>query len=210
MLDLSLYLVTDRGLAKGRSLTDIVGQAVKGGVTCVQLREKNCSTREFIAQGKALRTVLHTTAVPLIINDRVDIALVVGAQGVHLGQKDMSILDARNLAPHLIIGVSVENVDQALKAQAQGADYIGISPVFLTPTKTDTAQALGLAGITAIRQAVTLPMVGIGGIDAHNAAQVVQAGCDGIAVVSALMAAHNPFQAAQELKNIVHLAKEKS
>lgn len=208
MLDLSLYLVTDRHLAGDRSLTEIVGQAVAGGVTCVQLREKNSSTRDFIAQGRALAKILAPTAVPLIINDRVDIALVVGAQGVHLGQKDMDLADARALAPDLILGISVENLDQALKAQDQGADYLGLSPVFSTPTKTDTAPALGLAGIRAMAKKIQIPMVGIGGLGPHNAAQVIQAGCHGLAVVSALMTPINVYQAAQELKNIVQHAKE--
>lgn len=210
MLDWSLYLVTDQKLAQGRLLTDIVDQAVRGGVTCVQLREKHCSTRDFVALARAVGAVLKKTSVPLIINDRVDIALVAGAQGVHLGQKDMTLPDARKLAPDLLLSISVENIEQAVTAQAQGADYIGISPVFSTPTKKDTAPPLGLAGIAAIRKAVSIPMVGIGGIGAHNAAQVLRAGCDGIAVVSALMAACDVRQAAQDLKKIVQHAKERT
>jgi thiamine-phosphate pyrophosphorylase len=210
MPDLSLYLVTDRGLARGRSTAEIVRAAVAGGVTCVQLREKNGPTRLFVEEARLVRDVLVGTGVPLIINDRVDVALAVGADGLHLGQTDMSLADARAIAPGLIIGVSVENLDQALLAQAQGADYLGLSPVFSTPTKTDTAPPLGLDGVALIRSRVSVPMVGIGGIGPGNAAQVLRAGCDGVAVVSAIVAASDPQAAARQLKTIIQRTKERS
>ncbi len=210
MPDLSLYLVTDRGLARGRSTAEIVRAAVAGGVTCVQLREKNGPTRLFVEEARFVRDVLAGTGVPLIINDRVDVALAVGADGLHLGQTDMSLADARAIAPGLIIGVSVENPEQALLAQAQGADYLGLSPVFSTPTKTDTAPPLGLDGVALIRSRVSVPMVGIGGIGPGNAAQVLRAGCDGVAVVSAIVAASDPQAAARELKTIIQRTKERS
>lgn len=210
MPDLSLYLVTDRGLARGRTTAEIVRAAVAGGVTCVQLREKNGPTRLFIEEARFVRDVLTGTGVPLIINDRVDVALAVGADGLHLGQTDMSLADARAIAPGLIIGVSVENPEQALLAQAQGADYLGLSPVFSTPTKTDTAPPLGLDGVALIRSRVSVPMVGIGGIGPGNAAQVLRAGCDGVAVVSAIVAASDPQAAARELKTIIQRTKERS
>ncbi|MBT8330189.1 MAG: thiamine phosphate synthase, partial [Desulfofustis sp.] len=133
MIDFSLYLVTDRSLSKGRSNRDIVEAAVVGGVTCVQLREKHCGTREFIHEALALRPLLRDRRIPLIINDRLDIALAVEADGVHLGQSDMPLAMARKIAgSSLIIGISAESADDALKAKQEGADYIGISPVFST------------------------------------------------------------------------------
>lgn len=211
MPDLSLYLVTDRELSLGRSTADIVRAAVAGGVTCVQLREKHCATREFVAEARAVRELLAGTGVPLIINDRIDVALAVGADGVHLGQTDMHIADARRLTgPDMLIGISAECVADAIRAQAEGADYVGISPVFATPTKTDTAPALGREGVAAIRAAVSLPLVGIGGIGPDNAAEVIRAGCDGIAVVSAIVSAPDPREAASRLRTIIRAAKELS
>lgn len=211
MPDLSLYLVTDRGLSLGRSTVDIVRAAVAGGVTCVQLREKACPTREFVAEARAVKEALAGTKVPLVINDRLDVALAVGADGVHLGQSDMSVADARRVAgANMLIGVSAECVEDAVRAQAQGADYVGISPVFPTPTKTDTATALGLEGVRRIRAAVSLPLVGIGGIGPGNAAEVIRAGCDGVAVVSAIVSAADPGRATAELRTIIDSAKERS
>ncbi|MGE4441400.1 MAG: thiamine phosphate synthase [Desulfomicrobium sp.] len=209
MPDLSLYLVTDRGLSLGRSTVDIVRAAVAGGVTCVQLREKECPTRQFVAEARAVREVLAGTGIPLIINDRIDVALAVGADGVHLGQTDMRIADARRVVgSSMFIGISAECVQDAVRAEAEGADYVGISPVFSTPTKTDTAPALGLDGVAAIRAAVSLPLVGIGGVKPENAAEILRSGCDGIAVVSAIVSAPDPRQAAAELKAIIRQAKE--
>ena len=203
--DYSLYLVTDRGLSRGRTNVDIVREAVAGGVTCVQLREKDCPTREFMAEARLLKAILHPAGIPLIINDRLDVALAVGADGVHLGQQDMDIIDARRLAgPELTIGISAESLEDALRAETQEADYIAISPVFATATKRDAAAPLGLDGIRRIRAAVRLPIVAIGGITADNAAAVIAAGADGIAVVSAIVAADVPQKAAAVLKACLH------
>lgn len=208
--DYSLYLVTDRHLAGSRAVEDIVRLAVSGGVTCVQLRDKTASTRELLEAARRLLAVLRPCGVPLIVNDRVDVALAAGADGIHVGQSDMPLATAQSLVPaHYIIGVSASSVEEAILAQQAGAAYIGISPVFSTPTKTDTAPALGLAGISAIRAATTLPLVGIGGIHLGNAADIIHAGADGIAVVSAIMAAENPQQAAADLKHAVTEAKRK-
>ena len=201
MLDYSLYLVTDRTLSLGRSTVEVVAAAVSGGVTCVQLREKHCSTREFLEEARRVRELLVGTGVPLFINDRLDVALAVAADGVHLGQNDMHISDARRLVgERLVIGISAESVADAIRAEAEGADYIGVSPVFTTPTKMDTAPPLGLDGLRAIRRAVQLPLVAIGGIDANNAAQVLRAGADGLAVVSAIVSAPCPRTAAAGLR----------
>ena len=201
MIDYSLYLVTDRALSLGRSTVEVVRAAIRGGVSCVQLREKGCSTREFMDEARLLKALLAGTGVPLFINDRLDVALAVGADGVHLGQNDLAIADARRLVGNrMIIGISAESVADAIRAEAEGADYIGASPVFTTSTKTDTAPPLGLDGLRAIRRAVQLPLVAIGGINADNAAQVLRAGADGLAVVSAIVSAPCPRTAAAGLR----------
>ena len=201
MLDYSLYLVTDRRLSLGRSTVEVVAAAVSGGVTCVQLREKHCSTREFLEEARRVRELLVGTGVPLIINDRLDVALAVAADGVHLGQNDMHLSDARRLVgERLVIGISAESVADAIRAEAEGADYIGVSPVFTTPTKMDTAPQLGLEGLREIRRAVSLPLVAIGSIRHDNAAEVLRAGADGLAVVSAIVSAPCPRTAAAGLR----------
>jgi thiamine-phosphate pyrophosphorylase len=200
MFDGSLYLVTDRRMIGGRPLAEVVEAAVRGGVTCVQLREKTCGTREFMEQADILLPVLRRRNVPLIINDRIDVALAVGADGVHLGQKDMPLAYARRIfGSDRIIGVSAESLEDALAAEEGGADYLGVSPIFATPTKTDTAPALGMEGLRRIRAAVKLPLVGIGGLNRDNAAEVIRNGADGVAVVSAIMAAADPETAARAL-----------
>ncbi|MGI9537242.1 MAG: thiamine phosphate synthase [Desulfocapsaceae bacterium] len=207
MIDYSLYLVTDRNLSQGRSTKEIVEASVVGGVTCVQLREKSCGTREFLEEALSLRPFLKARNIPLIINDRLDVALAVEADGVHLGQSDMPIGMARNIAgDSLVIGISAETVDDALRAEQEGADYIGISPVFATATKTDTAPPLGLEGIKKIRSLVDIPLVGIGGINQDNADSVITAGADGIAVVSAIVAAADPAKASKKLKTLIDQA----
>lgn len=195
----TLNLVTD-GCHTTDQLLRIVNDAVSGGVTMVQLREKTADTRTFLERAFALKRLLQGTGVPLIINDRVDIALAVDADGVHLGQSDMPVTIARQLlGPDKIIGLSVENFEQIKEANQLDIQYIGISPIFATPTKTDTHTPFGLEGA---RQAVALsthPTIGIGGINASNIAAVRATGLDGVAVVSAIMSASAPRQAAQEL-----------
>ncbi len=207
-VDYSLYLVTDRSLSKGRATAEVVRAAVAGGVTCVQLREKACGTREFLDEARAVKGVLQGTGVPLIVNDRVDVALAVGAEGVHLGQQDMPLADARRLGPPgWIIGISAESVEDAMRAEREGADYVGASPVFATPTKADHAVPLGLEGLRRMRAAVRIPIVAIGGIHAGNAREVMGAGADGLAVVSAIVAAEDPRAAAEELRRALAAAK---
>lgn len=208
-IDYSLYLVTDRGLSRGRTTLEIVTAAVSGGVTCVQLREKTASTRKFIREALTLKEYLKSVTVPLIINDRLDVALAVGADGVHLGRKDMPLAMARAIVDdRMIIGISVESLEDAVSAEAGGADYLGVSPIYQTPTKTDTAPALGVAGLRVIRQAVNLPLVGIGGLHQGNAAEIIRNGADGVAVVSAIVAAQDPMQAARGLKGVIAKARQ--
>ena len=203
---LKLYLVTDRDLSLGRSLEEVVSEAVAGGVTIVQLREKDASTGEFVELAFRLKEILKQYNVPLIINDRVDVALAVDAEGLHIGQSDMPYEIARKLlGPDKIIGLSVENMDDLLEANKLDVDYVGISPVYGTPTKTDTAEPFGLEGL---RRAVGLsvhPTVAIGGMNADTIADVMAAGTDGVAVVSAICAAESPRLAAKELKDIIEM-----
>ena len=209
-IDYSLYLVTDRGLSGGRPTRDIVESAIRGGVTCVQLREKSGTTKDFIREAIGIKDLLATAGIPLIINDRLDVALAVRADGVHLGQKDMPLEMARTITGgRLIIGISVESVSDAAAAEKGGADYLGVSPIYATPTKTDTAPALGLEGLSEIRRTVKLPLVAIGGLNRDNAAAAIQSGADGIAVVSAIVAAADPEQAANDLARVILEAKKK-
>lgn len=208
MIDYSLYLVTDNHLARGRSTEDIVEAAVAGGVTCVQIREKKIDTRAFVAQAKELKKLLQPLGIPLIVNDRLDVALAANADGIHLGQTDMTIEDARRIAgDDIIIGISAESLQDAINAQAQGADYIGISPVFTTDTKKDIATPQGLDGLFSIRKQTSIPLVAIGGINKGNIKSVIQAGADGIAVVSAIVSADSPEFSARELLNLISNAR---
>ena len=208
-IDYSLYLVTDRALARGRSLLEIVKAAVQGGATCVQLREKECSTLEFIQQALTIKDFLKTRGVPLIINDRVDVAQAVKADGVHLGQSDMPLKMAKKiLGDSMIIGISAESLEDAIKAEKGRADYLGISPIYATPTKTDTAPPLGLEGLRKIKTRVKIPLVGIGGLNKENSADVIRNGADGVAVVSAIMAADDPETAARCLRQAIERARK--
>lgn len=203
--ELKLYLVTDRGLAGERAIEDIVKEAVEGGVTMVQLREKDIATRDFIALALRLKDVLKPYGVPLIINDRVDVALASGAEGVHIGQSDMPYAIARKLlGPSKIIGLSVENFEQIEEANSLDVDYIGVSPVFATPTKADTAEPFGLDGLRkAVRMSVH-PTVAIGGMNERTAADVMACGTDGIAVVSAIVCAPDPKESSKNLLQIIN------
>jgi thiamine-phosphate pyrophosphorylase len=208
-VDYSLYLVTDRGLSRGRSTLEIVSAAVDGGATVVQLREKDCSTRDFIEQALAIKDFLKDRGVPMIINDRVDVAQAVEADGVHLGQTDMPLETAKKiLGDTMIIGISAESLPDAIAAEQGGADYLGVSPIYATPTKTDTAPPLGLEGLREIRKTVRIPLVGIGGLNRDNAAEAIRNGADGVAVVSAIVAAGNPQEAADALKQIITRARK--
>jgi len=166
--------------------------------------EKNIATKHFVALAKTVKNITIRYNVPLIINDRIDVALAVDADGIHLGQDDMPLTNARKLLPHkMIIGITVSTINEAIEAQKGGADYIGASPVFATPTKTDTAAPLGLEGLQEIKDAVTIPVVAIGGINLHNAEDVLLHGADCLAVVSAIVCADNPCQAAANLAAII-------
>lgn len=200
---LKLYLVTDRPLSLGRELDWIVAEAVRGGTTMVQLREKEADTRDFVALGLKLKELLTPLGVPLIINDRIDVALAVDADGVHIGQSDMPYDIARRLlGPDKIVGLSAECMDDVLAANRLDIDYVAVSPVYGTPTKTDTSAPFGLDGLRRAVELTRHPSVAIGGMNERTAPEVFATGVDGIAVVSAICSAPDPCEAARRLANI--------
>lgn len=207
-LDYSLYLVTDRKLSLGRSNLEIIKAALDGGVTVVQLREKDLATRDFYYQAVEAGKILKSRQIPLIINDRLDIALAVDADGVHIGLEDMPLDSARRiLGSDKIIGVSVFTPDEARAAESGGADYLGLSPIFITSTKPELTKQIGINGIGAIRAAVKIPIVGIGSMNASNAFEAVSAGLDGVAVVSGIVSQKDVAAAAKRIKAEVMRAK---
>ncbi|OGD13967.1 MAG: thiamine-phosphate diphosphorylase [Candidatus Aminicenantes bacterium RBG_16_63_14] len=209
-IDHSLCLVADADFFKkiavpaaaGRDLSGLVEAAVRGGVTVVQLRAKNLATRDFVELGLEIAGLLAGTGVPLLVNDRLDVALACGAAGVHLGQEDMPVpLARRILGPAGAIGVSVNTPEEARRAEREGANYIGAGPAYATATKeTAPLAVLGPEGIGRIKRAVRIPVVAIGGIGAGNAAAIAGAGADGIAVISAILGAPDARRAAEQLK----------
>ena len=205
-----LYLVTDRGLCGNRSLEDVAHQSLVGGAACIQLREKDVSTRFFVEEARKMKALTARFRVPLIINDRIDVALAGGADGVHIGQDDMPYAEARRLmGPKAIIGLSVETWDDVVEAEALDINYLGVSPVFETPTKTDTKGNWGLEGLARIKAYSRHPLVAIGGLNASNAKEAVMAGADCIAVVSAICAAPDPLLASREINDIIQAALKK-
>ncbi|MGA2481148.1 MAG: thiamine phosphate synthase [Spirochaetia bacterium] len=200
----TLYLVTDEGLSRGRSQLAIVQAAIRGGVTIVQYRQKQASTLRMIEEAGALRRFCREAGIPFIVNDRIDVALAVGADGVHVGQEDMPASLARRLiGKDMILGVSAGSAAEAQKAVEDGADYIGASPVFATPTKPDAPPPLGREGLRSLCRAVHIPVVAIGGMNAGNAASMREAGAAGVAVVSAIVAADDVESAARALRAVV-------
>lgn len=200
-LQLGLYLVTDERLSKGRPTAEIVRAAIRGGVDAVQLRGKDLPIREQLAIGRALRAITREAGVLFIVNDRVDLALALDADGVHVGQDDLPAGVVRRLVgSEWIVGVSAATIAEARAARDDGADYIGVGPIWGTATKADAGEAVGPGLIATLKGAVELPMVGIGGIGLQNAAQVIAAGGDGVAVVSAIVSADNPEAVARDLK----------
>ncbi len=196
----TLYAVTDRTWLGGASLSWAVKEALTGGITLLQLREKNLTDREMLQEAQELLPLCHRHGVPLIINDRVQVALDAGADGVHLGQEDMSPQKARAiLGPDAIIGVSARTVESAQRAEQEGADYLGVGAVFSTSTKTD-AQNISPETLRQICQAVHIPVVAIGGIGPDNILELLGCGIQGVAVVSSIFAQKNIAQAASRLR----------
>lgn len=198
---LKLYLVTDPDSCGPRGVAPTVRAALRGGVTLVQLRDKQASTRTLLELARTLLEICADFEVPLIINDRVDVALAAGAHGVHVGAEDMPVAEVRRLlGPGAIVGVSVRSIEDALRAAQQGADYVAANGVWSTPTKTDFGAPLGLESLRELARGSELPVVAIGGVQLGNINTVSAAGCAGAAVVSAIMAASDPTQASQSLR----------
>lgn len=207
---LKLYLVTDEAACKGRSLYDVVQEAVKGGVTMVQLREKSLGTRAFVERAFHLKALLAPYGIPLIINDRIDVALAVDADGVHIGQSDMPFELLRELLPEgKIIGLSVENQEDVKRAEHLDVSYIAASPLFATLTKTDIETPWGLDGLRWIRENSSHPLAVIGGLNQNNIGEAIAHGADGIALISAICSAENPYSAAREIRQIIDTKLEK-
>ncbi len=192
--------MADSEAAAGRDLLGLISEAVAGGASLIQLRGKKWTSREFLDRGIQAVRLLRPQKIPLIINDRLDIALACDADGVHLGQDDIPLPYARKvLGKNKIIGISVAAPNEARAAEMAGADYLGAGPVFATLSKKDIGPVLGLEGLREIRQAAKIPILAIGGISATNAAEVIRAGADGVAVISAIAGAADPKKAANEL-----------
>ena len=197
-----LYAVTDRTWLKGRTLADVVEEAIKAGVTFLQLREKNLEYDAFLQLAKEIKCVTDKYKIPYVINDNVQVAMAAGADGVHVGQGDMSPKDVRKIiGPDKILGVSAQTVEQAVLAEESGADYIGVGSVFPTSTKLD-AESVSLETLKEICKAVSIPVVAIGGINKDNAIKLAGSGIAGIAVVSAIFAREDIASAARELREV--------
>jgi thiamine-phosphate pyrophosphorylase len=206
--DWDVYLVTDRAFSKGRSNREIVQAAVRGGVSAVQLREKELSTRAFLNEGLEIREMLRSAGIPLIVNDRLDIALALDADGIHIGRDDMPIDAARRiLGPDRIIGLSVNTPDDITGPDAALADYLAVSPVFHTSTKNDITVPWGLEGLSAARALTDTHLMAIGSIKLDNARKVTAAGADSVAVVTAIVGTEDPAEATSALVNQVRLGK---
>ena len=196
---MQLYLVSDRSWLGSRTLKEDILQAIEGGVTCVQVREKELDLKSFIEEAKTIQTLCHEYNIPCIINDNVDVMMAINGDGIHVGQHDRNAQNVREIIGNdKILGVSVQTVEQALKAQQQGADYLGVGAVFTTSTKTD-ADDVSFESLQAICENVNIPVVAIGGISKDNMLLLKGSQIDGVAVVSAIMAQDNILNATKEL-----------
>ena len=203
-MDLTLYVLTDPALSRGRTHIDVVRAAIAGGATAIQLRDKRATSRELLETGRALRELTRAAGVTFIVNDRADIALAVDADGVHVGPDDLPAREARRIVgPNKIVGVSAGTVAEAIQAQADGADYIGVGAVYATDSKADAGAPIGPDGLAPVVRAVSIPAVAIGGIGPGNAAACITAGAAGVAVISAVVAADDIAAAARRIKDVL-------
>jgi thiamine-phosphate pyrophosphorylase len=208
-VDWTLYVVTDSRLVDGRSLTGVIEAAIRGGAGVIQYREKSANTLRMVAMARELCQVCRRLGAVFLVNDRLDVALAVDADGVHVGQKDMPVALARSLlGPEKLLGVSVQDARALNEAESQGADYLSLSPVFATPTKPDHEEPLGLETVKALAGSSRLPVVAIGGINRANVAEVMRAGAHGVCVISAVLGAPDPERAARELYELAKAARE--
>ncbi len=199
---LKLYLVTDRYLCGKLGPIDTVKQAVMGGVTCVQLRDKDCTTDELIQYGKHIKEFLDHKNIPLIVNDNLEAAIQIGASGIHVGQSDMKVSDIRDIiGSSMIVGLSCENLEQARLVDSKDVDYIGISPLFTTPTKQNHSTPIGMQGLSDMVELLDLPCVAIGGIKVEHCREIFSRGASGVAVISAICGQPSPKIAARRFRS---------
>lgn len=201
--ELSLYLITDRHQTLGRNLLTVLEEAIRGGVRAVQLREKDLSAKELYALAQEVRKLTEVNRVKLFINDRVDVALAVKADGVHLGQQGLPPQVVRRLIGNKLMGVSTHNLQEAQRAQDSGADFITFGPLFFTPSKAPYGKPVGLHALKEVRRSISIPILGLGGIKKDNVREVLMAGADGISVISAILSAPDVYQAAKELTEAI-------
>ncbi len=209
-MNLYLYVITTEIPGLSRTHIDVARDAIAGGATVIQLREKDRCTRDILRIAAEIKKLTHRSGTLFIINDRIDIALAIDADGVHLGQEDMPLLYARRiLGKGKIIGVSVGGIEEAVRAEREGADYLGVGSIFLTPSKSDAGQPVGLGTLSEIRSSVKTPIVAIGGITLNNIEDVLKAGADGVAVISAVACATDVKRATSELLRKIREVKAK-
>jgi len=203
-MNFDLYVITDEMIGGRRSHLEIAQRAIAGGADVIQLRDKTCSPLALLRAARDIRSITRKSGTLLIINDRLDVAIASGADGVHLGQDDIAVSTARQLAPSgFIIGVSVGTVEDAVGAEREGADYLALSPTFSTASKNGAGPGHGLGRLREIRRAVSIPVIAIGGINRQNAGDVIAAGADGVAVISAVVASPDITAAVRELRDIL-------
>lgn len=208
MRDFRLYVITGEKFHPGRNYVEVMEEAIRGGADCIQLREKNKTKKELLEMARRLRELTDRYAVPFIVNDHVDIALAVNADGVHLGQDDLPLEEARRiLGPDKMIGISTHKLEEALAAERNGADYIGVGPVFPTDTKEDVVDPVGIQYVDEVVRNISIPFVAIGGIKLHNVDEVLQAGAQRICIVSAVVGADDVRGAAQAFRNKLNAQK---
>jgi thiamine-phosphate pyrophosphorylase len=206
--DLAVYLITDPVLVGVRGVLETVEAAIAGGATMIQLRDPEAKTRPLVEEARAILALTRAADIPFIVNDRIDVALATGADGVHVGQADMTVADARKLiGPEPLLGLSITSEADLDVSDLDGVDYLGVGPVFQTSTKPDAAPPINVGGLEAIATRTRIPIVAIGGLHAGNAADAIAAGASGIAIVSAICAAPDPEAATRELVEIVREAR---
>ena len=205
-----LYVITDEGLSKGHTHVDLASMAIEGGADVIQLRDKNLNGKELLKCALCVRELTEKAGALFIVNDRLDVALASGADGVHLGQDDLPARLVRKLCPQgFIIGVSAGTLEEALQAEQDGADYVGLGPVFNTTSKDDVGPICGLATLRAVKGRIAIPVVAIGGIGHHNAIEVISSGADGLAVISAVVSQDDVELAARRLKSLIIQARNR-
>ena len=209
-MNYDLYIITDQRISHGKSHLEVAEAALTGGATVIQFRDKEMEDSEAIEVCRKIYELTKKKGISFIVNDRVEVTRIVQADGVHLGQEDQSLDFARKiLNQNQIIGISVDTAEQAIEAEKEGADYLGVGPIYPTATKLDAGRALGVTRLKEIKEAVSIPVIAIGGIDEDNLEEVLRAGADGVAVISAVVGAPDITQACRKLKNKIEYIKKR-